>query len=215
MTDSNKKTIGVGGKTYDEALASLNDMTAGACPIEKAEYETRLAKAQRLMGEAGLDAVYLNAGTNLLYFTGTQWNPSERMVGALILKEGPPLYIAPAFEESTLQQFMFISGPVHVWEEHESPYVMTTQLLEAHGLSSARIGLDESTSFFIADGLAKACPEVRFESAQSVTAGCLMNLKLLSGKSSQYGPEAHLTIKIEEDKGGKTLLDSNSHGIVE
>ena len=36
-------TIGVGGKTADEALATLSNMTAGAMPISDAEYRERIA----------------------------------------------------------------------------------------------------------------------------------------------------------------------------
>ena len=40
------------------------------------------------MQERGLNALYLNAGTNLYYFTGTRWGASERMVGALLSAQG-------------------------------------------------------------------------------------------------------------------------------
>jgi Xaa-Pro dipeptidase len=40
------------------------------------------------MKEHSIKAVYLNAGTNLYYFTGTLWSASERMVGALLFEDG-------------------------------------------------------------------------------------------------------------------------------
>ncbi|MGJ8561953.1 MAG: M24 family metallopeptidase [Alphaproteobacteria bacterium] len=167
-------TKGVGGKTKEEALASLSDMTAGAVPTPQSEFEARIAKAQSFMAEQGLSALYLNAGTNLYYFTGTRWRASERMVGALVPQSGPPIYIAPAFEESTLTQFMGIKGKVAVWEEHESPYPLVGKVLKEWGIEDGRVGLDESTAFFVSDGLAKASPEYNFESATAVTAGCRM-----------------------------------------
>ena len=162
-------TKGVGGKTADEALATLSDMTAGVTAIQPQEFHDRIAKAQRLMAEQGLDALYLNAGTSLYYFTGTRWNPSERMVGAVIFPDDPPLYIAPAFEKGTLEQFMTVSGDVVTWEEHENPYA----IFAAHlGFNSGTLGLDEATPFFITDGIAKAAPKLTLTNGASVTAAC-------------------------------------------
>ena len=81
-------TIGVGGKTIEAALAGLSSMTAGVQPIGKTEYAARLVNAQTAMRAQGIAAIWVHAGTNLTYFTGTKWHPSERMVGALIPAQG-------------------------------------------------------------------------------------------------------------------------------
>lgn len=165
-------TKGVGGKTREEALEVLSDMSAGAQPIAVAEYEARIVKAQRLMREQKISAIYVNAGTNLTYFTGTKWNPSERMVGAVIPARGDLIYIAPAFEESTLTQFMGVKGAVQVWDEHESPYPHMNKVLYDLAIMSGKIGLDEAAPFFITHGLSQDCPGYEFVPAQPVTAGC-------------------------------------------
>ncbi|MBM70606.1 MAG: X-Pro dipeptidase [Haliea sp.] len=165
-------TQGIGGSDATQELARLQDMSAAAEPIQDAEFAARLQRAQQLMQAAGLDALYLNAGTNLLYFTGTRWSPSERMVGALIPAQGAPRYIAPAFELGTLQGFLRVPGDVHCWEEHESPYRLCAQLLA--DLQVKTLGMDESAPFFIADGLHQAAPACRIQSATPVTAGCRM-----------------------------------------
>lgn len=167
-------TIGVGGSDAKTELAKLSDIAAGVKPITKSEYQDRIRKGQRLMREQGIDAVYLHAGTNLYYFTGTRWNSSERMVGAVLLQNGPPEYIGPAFEEGTIRQFMLIEGDVHVWDEHETPYHLVGEILGVHGIKKGRVGLDEATPFFVSDGLAKASSDLSFENAKPVTAGCRM-----------------------------------------
>ncbi len=167
-------TKGVGGRTAQEALSGLVDMTAGVKPIESTEFESRIVKAQDLMRTHGLAAIYVNAGTNLSYFTGTPWRASERMVGALIPASGPPVYIAPAFEKTTLLQFMGIKGRICTWEEHESPYAIMSELFAAQNIRTGRLGLDESTPFFVTNGLSKACPGMNFVDARSVTSGCRM-----------------------------------------
>ncbi|WP_351125234.1 aminopeptidase P family N-terminal domain-containing protein, partial [Shewanella sp. T24-MNA-CIBAN-0130] len=90
--------------------------------ISDDEFNQRIQHAQRLMAQHGLEAIYVNAGTNLYYFTGTRWFSSERMVGAIIPAVGEVQYIAPAFELDTLQGYMTIKGQVNTWHEDESPY---------------------------------------------------------------------------------------------
>lgn len=167
-------TKGVGGKTAEAALASLKDMTAGAVPIPRSGYAKRIETAQSLMKAQGMDALYLHAGTSLYYFTGTRWHGSERMVGALLLPSGAPTYIAPAFEEGTLQQFMTVKGDVLTWEEHESPYGLIREHLRAHGITTGLVGIDEATPFFVSDGIAQVSPDLKFTNGASVTAACRM-----------------------------------------
>jgi len=167
-------TKGVGGRTAEEALDTLSDMTVGAVPIASEEFQSRIDKAQALMTAQGLAALYLHAGTSLYYFTGTRWRGSERMVGAVLFPDGPPLYIAPEFEKGTIEQFMTVQGEVATWEEHESPYGLIAAHLARSGVTSGTIGLDEATPFFVSDGLAKASPNFTFTNGASVTAACRM-----------------------------------------
>ena len=127
---------GIGGKTMDEALAGLSDMTAGMVAIGKDEHLARIARAQAFMRAQGIAAVYLNAGTNMSYFTGTKWYASERMVGVILPASGALEYIAPAFEESTLIDFMLVDGRVNCWEEHESPYQLFVDTLGRMGIAA-------------------------------------------------------------------------------
>jgi Xaa-Pro dipeptidase len=169
--------IGIGGNTAEEALATLSDMTAGAVAIDRDEHLQRIATAQAFMRDSGVKAVYLNAGANLLYFTGTAWHASERMVGAILPASGPLEYIAPAFEESTLKDFMLVDGHVNTWEEHESPYALFIATLARMGIGAddtapPRIGLCESAAFFIADGIRPLAQGYALENARAVTAFC-------------------------------------------
>ncbi|MBL8521314.1 MAG: aminopeptidase P family protein [Betaproteobacteria bacterium] len=166
-------SIGIGGSTADVALARLAGNTRGAQPIGEPEYRARIAQAQAVMRTQGLSAIWAHAGTNLAYFTGTHWHPSERMVGALIPAEGPIEYLAPFFEQDTLRDYWVVDAPVRVWHEHESPYALFASRCAALNLTGP-IGLSEDTPFFIADGLAKAAPDMRLLNARPVTAHCRM-----------------------------------------
>ncbi|WP_286670321.1 M24 family metallopeptidase [Shewanella psychrotolerans] len=174
MTDMSSSTIGIGGSTSAAELAKLKDMTDGVVGISQDEFAARVEKAQQLMLEQGLAAIYINAGTNLYYFTGTRWYASERMVGAIIPASGDVEYIAPAFELDTLKGFMVIDGKVNTWQEDESPYQLFGQVLNNMGIDSGKVGIDESAAFFIFDGVRQAAPSLEYVNAKSVTAACRM-----------------------------------------
>lgn len=165
-------TIGVGGSTAAIELAKLENMTADVITISEQEYKQRIEKAQRLMREQGIAATYLNAGTNLYYFTGTRWYASERLVGAILPAEGEIEYISPFFEINTLNQYMVIKGKIHGWQEHESPYTLCAGILNAIGVTSGKLAIDEATAFFIANGIQQAVENIELVDAKSITAGC-------------------------------------------
>lgn len=163
----------IGGADPTQILNQLTNMTVGVEPIAKAEYQLRINRACQLMRQQGLAALYLNAGTNLLYFTGTHWYASERLVGAILTAEGELHYLAPVFEIGTLAGFQEVPGPVHGWEEHESPYQLFMQLLDELGIApDASIGLDEATAFFIVDGLQQLAGSRKLVNGSAVTALC-------------------------------------------
>ena len=169
-------TIGIGTQTPELALASLSDMTKTLIPIQPEEHLTRIAKAQAYMQANNIDAIYLNAGTNLTYFTGMKWYASERMVGAILPAVGIVQYLAPYFEIGSLNGFKVIDGPIHGWQEHQSPYALFVEILKQLDISdTASIGIDESAQFFIFDGINKAQTGLNLINAQAVTAHCRMH----------------------------------------
>lgn len=170
-------TIGVGGSTEEEALGRLSNMLGGVEPIARAEYLARIGNAQRRMKQLGLEAIFLSAGANLEYFTGVRWNASERMVGAILPSNGALEYLAPAFEEGTVRDFMVVEGAVNGWQEHESPYRLLLSCLNRMGITpntSLRpcIGLCPSLPFFMFDGLRLLDPGYAFTDASGVTSYC-------------------------------------------
>ncbi|WP_452229651.1 M24 family metallopeptidase [Lacinutrix sp. MEBiC02404] len=166
--------IGIGGSTIKAELAAIKSTAHLVQPIQKEEFQQRMDKACRMMQEQNVPALYLNAGTNLFYFTGMKWNASERMVGALLFPNGKLIYIAPEFEKGTIFDFMLIEGTVHGWEEHESPYQLFATLLEANGVASGAIAMDEATPFFVFDGIRSCQDAYELVSAKAITAGCRM-----------------------------------------
>lgn len=165
-------TIGVGGSNAKIELEKLVNMTSQVNSVSEAEFKQRITKAQALMAKHNIAATYIDAGTNLYYFTGTRWYASERMVGAIIPQKGEIQYIAPSFEVNTLNQYMTIKGEIKGWQEHENPYQLVAQTLKDLGITTGQLAIDESTAFFIADGINKATPELTLIDAKAITAGC-------------------------------------------
>jgi Xaa-Pro dipeptidase len=106
------------GSPVDE----LQSMTGDVVPITLQEREARVEKAQRLLTENKIEALILDSGTSLQYFTGISWWPSERPMVAIIPAKGDVRYVCPGFEESRLRELIKIGKDVYAWQEDESPY---------------------------------------------------------------------------------------------
>jgi Xaa-Pro dipeptidase len=56
--------------------------------IQNEERLARIEKAQNLLRQNKMVALVLDAGTNMEYFSGIRWNPSERSMLAIIPTTG-------------------------------------------------------------------------------------------------------------------------------
>jgi Xaa-Pro aminopeptidase len=93
-------------------------MTAGIVPITSKERRGRIEKARRLMAENHLDAVILEGGSSMFYFTGVRWGLSERPFIAVLPAKGEMAWVSPAFEEERARELIEIGGKdVRTWEE--------------------------------------------------------------------------------------------------
>jgi len=172
---------GIAGCTTAETDASktktegkfghLMPMTDDIEPITVDERRGRIEKAQRLMVENGLDGIYLESGSSLFYYLGVRWGRSERMLAAVIPREGDATYICPAFEEERFRELITIGNEVRVWDEHESPYAVVAGIFKDQSITT-KVGIEERTRFFFFDGIRKEAPGIEYVSADPVTKGC-------------------------------------------
>jgi Xaa-Pro dipeptidase len=153
-------------------LDDLQPMTADITPISTEERLARVAKAQKLMAENKIEAIILDSGTSLKYFTGISWWPSERTMVAIIPVKGEVVYISPAFEADRLRQLIKLGKDVQTWEEHENPYKQVASALKGLGITGGNIGIEERLRFFVYDGIRKEAPQLNFISADPVTIPC-------------------------------------------
>jgi len=155
-----------------DPISRLKPMTADVVPITDAERQQRIEKARRLMTEAGIEAIYLEGGTGMFYFTGVRWGNSERMFAVVLPARGELAWICPAFEEDRARELIHFGDDIRTWEEHESPYKRVAQVLADRGIRSGRIGIEERVRFFLYDGSRKAAPHLEYVSADPVTIEC-------------------------------------------
>lgn len=151
---------------------SLHSMVGDVVPISVQEREARIEKAQRLMTEQKIDALVVDAGTTLKYFTGISWWPSERTMLAIIPARGSVKYICPGFEEDRFRELITIGKDVYALQEEESPYKLIATVIKEAGILSGTIGMEERLRFFIFDGIRKEAAHLHFVSADPVTVPC-------------------------------------------
>ncbi|MDH4108199.1 MAG: Xaa-Pro peptidase family protein [Gammaproteobacteria bacterium] len=156
------------------AVTGLENITGGLAVISVDERRARVAKAQRLLAEHGIDALLLEAGSALVYFTGVRWWRSERYTGAIIPRDGEIAFVTPYFEEPSVRESMSFGDDVRTWHEHENPFALVAGILADRGLKSGRIGIEETVRHFIVDGVQQAAPKFGIVSANPVTRGCRM-----------------------------------------
>lgn len=154
------------------SIAALSPTAGKVAPIGDAEYRARLARAQRLMAERGIDAIFVSAGSSLRYFVDLDWWAGERTAGLLLTRSGEPVYVTPAFERDRAMEQIGFGSDIRTWQEDEDPYRLIAQTLRERGVATGTLGIEEQVPFFMANGIAAAAPNLAQVSATPVTAGC-------------------------------------------
>ncbi len=128
-----------------EAIRSLSPQVAGIVPISVAERKARIAKAQELMSQNKMDAIFLEGTPSCFYFTGMRWGLSERTFGVVIPAKGALVYVCPKFEEDRARELILpaFGEEVRCWEEHESPYAVIVGIVKDRGVQHHSIGMEE------------------------------------------------------------------------
>jgi Xaa-Pro dipeptidase len=144
--------------------ANLSTITDDVKPITVEERLARIAKAQRLMAKNGIDAILLEPGSAMLYFSGVSWWRSERLTTVIIPREGDIGIVTPFFEEPSVRESMTFGDDVRAWNEHENPFDLVAGFLKDRNLSGGKIGLEETVRYFVVDGMKSAAPSFEITS---------------------------------------------------
>ena len=194
--NSNRK-YGIGGSTAEAELEKLVAPKDKPSPVSKEEFRQRIQKASQAMQAVNLDALYINVGTNLYYFTGTRWNPSERLVGAVLFATGELYYVVPEFEIGTLQDFIEVEGEIVPWQEHEAPTAKIVALLGEKG----NLAVDDSTSFSIVSSLQEK-KNLKISSAENL----IRNLRMIKSKAEIAQLQYAMDLTMQVQKAAAAIL---------
>jgi Xaa-Pro dipeptidase len=125
----------------------------------------RIRNLQHALNDLGFQAVLIEPGPAMLYFTGVRWGRSERTFVTLITRNGDPAFVLPAFEEGRARELIPAGAEVYVWQEDESPFARVAEVLTRRGISAGRLGVEDGVRFFIFDGLRRQMPKLDYSSA--------------------------------------------------
>src|SRR5215217_1602534 len=154
-----------------EPVRRLRRMTDNVVPITMEERKSRVDKAQRLMREQRIDAIYIEPGSSMFYYTGMRWGTSERMFAMVLPARGEIAWVCPKFEEERARELIRMGTDIRTWEEDQSPYQRVVEILRDRGVRTGTVGIEERVRFFLYEGIRQAAPALKFVSATPITAG--------------------------------------------
>jgi Xaa-Pro dipeptidase len=143
-------------------------------PISTDERKKRVAKAQKLMQEAGIGALLLEPGSSMLYFTGISWWRSERLTAVVIPAEGEIGVVTPFFEEPSVRESMAFGDDVRTWNENENPLALVNGILVDRGVVGKPLAVEETVRFFVVSELELVNPQIEIVTGSPITRGCRM-----------------------------------------
>ncbi|MCX6226193.1 MAG: Xaa-Pro peptidase family protein [Bacteroidia bacterium] len=133
-----------------------DDLTKNLPDITRDDYLARQEKAKEWLIKSGIDALFVEGGNNLSYFTNTAWWSSERVFGFLLSPHADIVWICPAFEKQRAEEVIEYGNDIRVWQEHESPYSLFPDYLKKISKASGKIGIDPNARSFVNEGLRRA-----------------------------------------------------------
>jgi len=154
-----------------EPIRRLRRLTDNVVPITIEERNGRIEKAQKLMRDQHIDAIYIEPGSSMFYYTGMRWGTSERMFAMVLPARGEIAWVCPKFEEERARELIKMGKDIRTWEEDESPYQRVAEILKDRGVRTGTVGIEERVRFFLYDGIRQVAPAVKFVSATPITAG--------------------------------------------
>ena len=161
----------IGGSTAAIELDRLRPWTDVAAPIAAGERMDRVARAQELTDAVGAQALLINAGASLRYFSAVPWGQSERLVAMLLLPGRSPKIICPHFEMGTLEADLAIDADILSWQEDDDPVALVADALAEAGVRG--VAIDPELPFHFAERL-RSMTSARLVDATPVISGCRM-----------------------------------------
>jgi Xaa-Pro dipeptidase len=195
------------GQDQAAETAGLKNMVSDVKPLTAEDYAARLEKARRLMAEHKIDALFLEGGTNLQYFTKVNWWRSERTFGAVFSRKSEPVWVCPAFERKRAEELIPGGQEIRTWDEDESPYRIIGGIMKDLDAAGGRLAVDPSMRAFIYYGLRRDAGQLELLDGAVVTEGCR---GVKTEKEIAYMDLANKITKLAYREGFKGLREGMS-----
>ncbi len=150
-----------------DAIKKLKPMLDGVVPVTDAERRARIDKAQRLMRENKLDAILLESGTSMFYFTGTGRSATDRTAALVIPAKGELSWVVPNTHLAMKKE-----SDIRIATDEADTFKKLAQVFKDR--NATHIGVEERVRFGVVNGIRGEAPSLEFSSAEAVTAGCRM-----------------------------------------
>ncbi len=187
-----------------QTQTKLKNMVSGVKPLNAADYEIRIIKAQKLMAEFKIDGLFLSGSPNLTYFTNIQWGRSERTFGAILNPKEGPIWICPAFEAERASERIPKGSKIRTWEEHESPFKLMGDILKDLGFPNGRLAFGPTIRSFVYYGMKRDAPNLEIVNGAVITEGCR---GIKTTKEVAYMDLANRITKLAYQEGFKNLQE--------
>jgi len=130
----------------------------------------RLAALRHGMRSAGLDALVLVPGPNLLYYGVPALHFSERLTLLLLPVDGTPAFVLPALESAKANEAAF-EAETWTWGDHEGPTAALKNAVAATAIAGGRVGVEgRRIRYLELAALSEAAPSVSVVPADELLA---------------------------------------------
>jgi Xaa-Pro dipeptidase len=148
--------------------------------FSREEFEGRWHRAQALMDQTGLDAIFVTERTNYRYFTGNQtiqFNNKQRPMTVLVPKRGKPVMMVYGLEAQLVRDETWVED-VRGYVDVPFPVSLVVETFKDLGLEGGKIGCELGDNqriwmtFQEFDAIRAALPRAQFVDASALLMRC-------------------------------------------
>ncbi|MBC8406873.1 MAG: aminopeptidase P family protein [Planctomycetes bacterium] len=147
----------------DELFSHLSNQSTSVEPIQRHEYQARVARLAGLLKESPYDAMVAEGGATMRYLTGMTWGHSERLFALIITADGEQFWLCPHFEADRARlkieanngngDLVGPGGQIVTWHENEYPFAPLAAAMGERNVD--RIAVEPSLRHRFAHGFAE------------------------------------------------------------
>ncbi len=127
----------------------------------------RIQSIQEYMSAADWDILMVQTRPNVFYLTGFDADPHERLLGALVFKNGGTAVVCPSMEVNQIKE-VFTDGPVIGYTDSEDPWVKIGEYLQEASIPTRKIALESSISWARLEKWKETVPQAEFAQADAL-----------------------------------------------